>query len=105
MAGKQYRYVGNHATELEIGDTRPWVGEGEFITLSDEDASGADVRYLIDTGVLIDVAQVEQQAAAEAKAAEAEEKAAQERAKAEGEAAAATAETATVDTKDTKGGK
>lgn len=99
--GKQYRYVGNHATELEIGDMRPWVGEGEFITLSDEDASSADVKYLIDTGVLVDVAEVTKQGEAEAKAAEAEEKAAQERAKAEGEAAKAE----TADVKDTKGGK
>jgi hypothetical protein len=92
---KQYRYVGNHATELEVGDTRPWIGEGDFIELSSEDLENENTKSMIDTGVLVDVSQIEAQAVAEAEAATTEAETTQEGAE---EATATTTGT-------TKGGK
>lgn len=82
MAGKQYRYMGHHATELETGDTRPWVGPGDLVELSAEDVNTDRMKEMIEEGTLVDVAalveEVEKAEQEATKAAEAEAKTAQE---------------------------
>lgn len=104
MAGaKQYRYMGHHATELEVGETRPWVGPGDLIEL---DALDVNLQAMLDEGTLVDVEALTQEAEKAEKeaqkqaveAARAEEAAAQEGAK-EAEGSVATT------TEEKKGGK
>jgi hypothetical protein len=74
---KQYRFVGGHATELQVGDARPWVGEGDFIDLSSEDVNDEKIKELIDSGMLVDVVETNQAGQAEVKAAAKEQAQAQ----------------------------
>lgn len=100
-SAKQYRYMGNHAQELQVGDTRPQVGEGDFVDLTDEDAAQEHNKALIDAGLLVSVAEMEKQFAAQK---EADDKAAKEAGAEEAAAQAAQAEEAATTT-EKKGGK
>lgn len=70
LGTKQYRFLGMHAEELEVGDTRPQVGYGDFIELSPEDIKKERTAELIKLGLLVDTGKL--QAASEAEAAKAE---------------------------------
>jgi len=73
-----YRFVGDHATEIEIGDTRPWLEPGEFVDLSGANMNDPKIQEMIETGVLVDTSlivpdplTVEEQAAQAAETTEA----------------------------------
>ena len=55
---KEYRYMGNHAMEMQVGDNLPWLEPGEFVTLTDEEAGSEKTQYLIDSGTLVDISTI-----------------------------------------------
>lgn len=54
LGTKEYRFMGIHAEELEVGDTRPQVGYGDFIDLSPEDVKNEKTAGLIKSKLLVD---------------------------------------------------
>ena len=56
--GTEYRYMGNYATELSVGDALVWLSPGEFVTLSDSEAGKSNTREMIDAGILVDVSTI-----------------------------------------------
>ena len=57
-SASNYRYLGDHATELEIGDTRPWVGPGDFVDVSGMDMNDPKIKEMVDNGILVDVSTI-----------------------------------------------
>ena len=57
-AAGDYRYMGTHATEMQVGDTLPWLEPGEIVTLSVEDAAFPKAQEMIDSGVLVDISTI-----------------------------------------------
>jgi len=55
---KTYRHMGNHATELSVGDSLPWVGVGDFIDLDSGDAAHDKTKAMIDEGLLVDISTI-----------------------------------------------
>jgi hypothetical protein len=56
VGDSQFRFIGDHAVEIPLDDgTLPWVGPGDFITLSSKDAESDKVKDLLDNGLLIPV--------------------------------------------------
>lgn len=55
---KEYRYMGNHATEIPTGDTLPWLEPGEILTMTNEDAQGEKAARLIEEGRLVDTSTI-----------------------------------------------
>ena len=67
--GTEYRYMGDHATEVQVGDALPWLAPGEFVVLSDEETKGEKIAALIESGHLVEVTKIgEEGQKAEAKA-------------------------------------
>ena len=54
----EYRYMGNHATEVPVGDTVVWLAPGEFVTLSSSEASMEKANSLINEGGLVEVSKI-----------------------------------------------
>jgi hypothetical protein len=48
-----HRYLGNHAAEINVGDTRLFVEPGEFVTLDSADEDEEGNKAMIDEGVLV----------------------------------------------------
>ena len=73
---KQYRFLGDHATELELqSGARFQVGPGDFVDLTDADAAGIhpeQMAYLLDVSSLQPTSEELEVHAAEAEAATAE---------------------------------
>lgn len=67
---KNYRYVGDHGIELEVGDTRPQLGFGDFIELSADDIKVDSTKDLISDGLLIPIDKMPAAKVAEVKALE-----------------------------------
>jgi hypothetical protein len=55
---KTYRYMGNHATELSIGNSLPWIGEGDFIDLGSGEVNDVKIQNMIDSGLLVDISTI-----------------------------------------------
>jgi hypothetical protein len=51
----QYRYHGDHATEVVVNGTGAMVGFGEFVELSTKDQEDVNNLDLITTGVLLPI--------------------------------------------------
>ena len=62
-----YRYMGTHATEIQIGDTLPWLEPGEIVSLSSEDLTTPKAMEMVSTGVLVDISTITASAEAELK--------------------------------------
>jgi hypothetical protein len=56
--GKEYRYMGNYAMELPVGDALIWVAPGDFVTLTDAEAGMEKAQYTIANGLLVDVSTI-----------------------------------------------
>lgn len=50
----QYRYVGNHAVELQVGDKRPWLAPGDFVELDSNELTD-ESKDLIANGVMFEI--------------------------------------------------
>jgi hypothetical protein len=53
-ATKEYRYMGNHASSVIVGDKVIPVGQGDFVELSSDDEDDSHNAGLIDDGLLVD---------------------------------------------------
>ena len=53
--GTDYRYMGDHATEMPMGGALPWLAPGDFVTLSGDDATSEKAVRMIDEGKLVDI--------------------------------------------------
>lgn len=65
---REYRYMGSHGIELEVGETRPQVGFGDFIELSADDIKVDSTKELIKAGVLVDTDKMPEPKVAEVQA-------------------------------------
>jgi hypothetical protein len=55
---KTYRFMGDHATELSVGNNLPWVGPGDFIDLDSGDAGMGKAKVMVDEGLLVDISTI-----------------------------------------------
>lgn len=49
----EYRWIGNHAEQISIGDKRVPVAPGDFVELSTADAESSDNSIWLESGLLL----------------------------------------------------
>lgn len=55
--GTEYRYMGTHAVEVQMGDALPWLEPGEIVTLNDNDITGK-IASMVNDGILVDTSTI-----------------------------------------------